>query len=144
MTRIAQKLWIEKLQESVENYERIQHKDVLKSTLLLSSLNLRSFCSKEMERKEKIRKRTAKSEAIPGKAKKRHEMNLNVRRRHRTMTLLQRHKKHQATVTFNQDHLLILRKRGSGAIVPAHKHRRISIASKGMLELELRIVLAQG
>uniref|UniRef100_A0A914RSI5 PH domain-containing protein n=1 Tax=Parascaris equorum TaxID=6256 RepID=A0A914RSI5_PAREQ len=41
-------LWIEKFQESIENYESIQLKDMLKCTPLFSSLSLRRCSSSRL------------------------------------------------------------------------------------------------
>lgn len=44
-------LWIEKFQESIENYESIQLKDMLKCTPLFSSLTLRRCSSSRLMNK---------------------------------------------------------------------------------------------
>uniref|UniRef100_A0A183EKD6 PH domain-containing protein n=1 Tax=Gongylonema pulchrum TaxID=637853 RepID=A0A183EKD6_9BILA len=48
LTRYYQELWIEKFQESIENYESIQLKDMLKCTPLYSSLSLRRCSSSRL------------------------------------------------------------------------------------------------
>ncbi|CAD6184237.1 unnamed protein product [Caenorhabditis auriculariae] len=48
-------LWIEKFQESIENYESIQLKDMLKCTPLFSSLSLRRCSSSRLMSKSELR-----------------------------------------------------------------------------------------